>query len=70
MEQWLVKKKLNEAYKITQLRGDQQRQQTIEAQAKNFDLNATKNFKSWMRQERFQEEMDNMEIARLHQMQM
>jgi len=70
MEQWLVKKKLNEAYKITQLRGDQQRQQTIEAQAKNFDLNATKSFKQWMRQERFQEEMDNMEIARLHQMQM
>jgi len=33
MEEWLIKKKLNEAYKVTQLR-DSKRQQDIDEEAR------------------------------------
>jgi hypothetical protein len=48
MEDWLKNKKLNEAYKITQLRDDQKRQQTIENEAMNYDPSNTKSYKSWL----------------------
>jgi formiminotetrahydrofolate cyclodeaminase len=49
MESWLIKKKLNEAYNITQLR-DTKKQQDIEMEAKN-QLNQgkkIKNYKMWL----------------------
>lgn len=69
MEQWLVNKKLNEAYKITQLRGDIQRQERIEEEARTFHENGTKNYKQWLSQRNLQEQLNQMELARLHQLQ-
>ena len=49
MESWLVKKKLNEAYNITQLR-DVKRQEQIEQEARDQlnNNNNVKNYKMWV----------------------
>jgi hypothetical protein len=49
MEAWLVKKKLNEAYNITQLR-DVKRQEQIEQEAQDQlnNNNNVKNYKMWV----------------------
>jgi hypothetical protein len=69
MENWLVKKKLNEAYNITQLR-DAGRQEQIEKEAIDQIMhnNNVKNFKMWMTQQNNQERFLQMERARMMQM--
>lgn len=70
MENWLVKKKLNEAYNITQLR-DVNRQDAIEKEARDQIMhnNNVKNYKMWMTQQNNQERYLQMERARMMQMQ-
>ena len=70
MEQWLIKKKLNEAYKVSQLR-DSQTQQEIEAEAlqqmkHGYD---PKNYKMWLTQRRNQAKYSQMERAMMVQLQ-
>ena len=69
MENWLVKKKLNEAYNITQLR-DVNRQDAIEKEARDQIMhnNNVKNYKMWMTQQNNQERYLQMERARMMQM--
>ena len=70
MENWLVKKKLNEAYNITQLR-DVNRQDAIEKEARDQIMhnNNVKNYKMWMTQQNNQERYLQMERAGMMQMQ-
>lgn len=70
METWLVKKKLNEAYNISQLR-DVNRQDAIEKEARDQIMhnNNVKNYKMWMMQQNNQERYLQMERARMMQMQ-
>ena len=66
METWLQKKRLNEAYKITQLR-DVRKQTEIDDEAKlEMQRNAQpKDFKQWMMQKRMQQRFESMERARI-----
>ena len=70
MESWLVKKKLNEAYNITQLR-DVKRQEQIEQEARDQlnNNNNVKNYKMWVTQQSMQDKYSQMERARMIQMQ-
>ena len=68
MESWLTKKKLNEAYKITQLRHDGKRQQDIEQDESMGDN--VRDYKMWMQQKSMQERYEHMERARMMQIQM
>lgn len=65
MEQWLVKKKLSEAYNIAQLR-DVNRQEVIEQEARDqiMNNNNVKNYKMWLTQQHNQERYLQMERAR------
>ena len=68
MEGWLTKKKLNEAYKITQLRHDGKRQHDIEQDESMGDN--VRNYKMWMQQKSMQDRYEQMERARMAQLQM
>lgn len=70
MESWLVKKKLNEAYNITQLR-DVKKQEIINNEAVNQLApggNNPRTYKQWMTQQNNQRKYDVM--SRAHQQQM
>ena len=69
MEEWLIRKKLNEAYKVTQHR-NVSRQDEIdrEAQDQLARNNNTKSYKMWMTQRSMQERFEQMERARIAQM--
>lgn len=70
MEQWLIKKKLNEAYKITQLRDDQA-QMDIQNEAL-MQLNqgySPKSYKTWLTQKSNQAKYSEMERAMIAQYQ-
>ena len=64
MEDWLVKKKLNEAYKITQLRGENQHQENIARDAERMKLANSKSYSQWVRQRALQSRYEDMERAR------
>ena len=69
MEQWLIKKKLNEAYNVTQLR-DNKSQEEIEMEAmqqmnQGFD---PKSYKVWLTQRKNQAKYSEMEKAMMAQL--
>ena len=69
MEEWLIKKKLNEAYKVSQLR-DSKHQQDIDEEARrqiNQGYNP-KNFKMWLTQQNNQARYQEMEKMMMQQM--
>ena len=72
MEDWLKKKKLNEAYNIMQMR-DHKKQEEIENEAKNQLQNqrggGVKTFKQWMIQQEMMDRVMENDRARMAQMQ-
>ena len=50
MERWLANKKLNEAYKITQMRDDTQHQDDVVRDMRQHERSNAKSYKQWMTQ--------------------
>ena len=68
MDTWLKNKKLNEAYKVTQLRSDSQLEQEIEQDKHQLQRGNAKTYKQWMQQTHMQQRYE--EIERAHHAQM
>lgn len=61
MEKWLATKKLNEAYKITQMRDDTQHQDEIVRDMNQHQRSNAKSFKQWISHKTMQDRYDEME---------
>lgn len=64
MENWLINKKLNEAYQITQLRDDNVHDETVQNDLTSYKRSNPKGFKQWMTQKSMQERYEQMDRAR------
>ena len=68
MESWLMNKKLNEAYRITQLRDNNQHDEAVRRDMEQHQRSNAKSYRQWMNHCAMQSQIDDMERA--HRMQM
>jgi len=68
MDQWLKQKKMNEAYKVTQLRSDSQLEQEIEHDKNQLQRGNAKSYKQWVHQTHMQQRYEDIERAHHAQM--
>lgn len=70
MENWLRNKKLNEAYKITQLRDNTHHDEEISRDKEQHTRSNAKSYKQWLNHRVMQDRIDDIERARAMQYEM